>query len=178
MPHLLFRFWVARDRLLTYQIGALVVGRSRGAESWGAAWNISTPQTPYHRPVSLRIHVKLVLCIWYIPQFYRVSSRFIRLLLSTVLFFNMASQTVAGEVTIELANKNGELFDYVYTSRTEEETFHFLGFEFLHRLNIVRIQNDLITMRDDISRTRGQSLEKEKLSKLLNEYSGDSVNSN
>ena len=76
------------------------------------------------------------------------------------------------------AIKGAELFDYVYTSRTEEETFHFLGFEFLHRLNIVRIQNDLIAMREDIWRTRGQSIEEEKLSKLLNEYSEDSANSN
>ncbi|KID92670.1 hypothetical protein MGU_00259 [Metarhizium guizhouense ARSEF 977] len=70
--------------------------------------------------------------------------------------------------------KDAELFDYVCTSQIDEETFHFLGFKFLHHLNIVRIQNDLIVLREHISRTRRENLEKEKLSKLLNEYSEDS----
>jgi len=89
--------------------------------------------------------------------------------LSACFLLTMTSQIVPKGIEIE-AIEGAELFDYVYTSRTEEETFHFLGFEFLHRLNIVRIQNDLIAMREDISRTRGQRLEKERLSKLLKEY--------
>lgn len=67
--------------------------------------------------------------------------------------------------------KEAELLDYVSTSLVEEETFHFLSFEFLQRLNIVRIQNDLIDMRENILRTRGHGYEKEKLSRLLDEYS-------
>ncbi|EXV06089.1 hypothetical protein X797_000806 [Metarhizium robertsii] len=47
--------------------------------------------------------------------------------------------------------KDAELFDYICTSQIDEETFHFLGFKFLHRLNIVRIQNDLIVTREHIS---------------------------
>ncbi|KAL6401827.1 hypothetical protein AUP68_14283 [Ilyonectria robusta] len=66
--------------------------------------------------------------------------------------------------------KDAELFNYVDTSRTEEETFHFLGFEFLHRLNIVRIQNELIEMREGISGTRGRGYDKGKLNELLNDY--------
>ncbi|QLI66849.1 uncharacterized protein G6M90_00g041160 [Metarhizium brunneum] len=50
--------------------------------------------------------------------------------------------------------KDAELFDYS-----------------LHRLNIIRIQNDLIVTREHISHTRRENLEKEKFSKLLDEYS-------
>ncbi|KAF5130373.1 hypothetical protein E5D57_006711 [Metarhizium anisopliae] len=73
--------------------------------------------------------------------------------------------------------KDAELFDHVCTSQIDEETFHFLGFKSLHRLNIVRIQNYLIVTREHISHTRRENLEKEKLSKLLNEYSEASVSS-
>ncbi|OTA85627.1 hypothetical protein M434DRAFT_16063 [Hypoxylon sp. CO27-5] len=66
--------------------------------------------------------------------------------------------------------QNAELFDYVDSSRTDEETFHFLGFEFLHRLNITGIQNDLIEIKEDVFGTRGGDCDKEKLSRLLNEY--------
>ncbi|KAH0601351.1 hypothetical protein MHUMG1_00225 [Metarhizium humberi] len=65
--------------------------------------------------------------------------------------------------------KDAEFFDYVCTSQIDEETFHFLGFKFLHLLKIVRIQNDLIVMREHISRARRENLEKEKLSKLLDD---------
>lgn len=73
--------------------------------------------------------------------------------------------------------EDAEFFDYVCTSQIDKETFHFLGFKFLHRLNIVRIQNDLIVTREHISRTGRENLEKETLSKLLNEYSEASVSS-
>lgn len=63
--------------------------------------------------------------------------------------------------------KDAELFNYVDTSRTEEEIFHFLGFEFLHRLNIVRIQNELIETRESISGTRGRGYDKGKLMNCL-----------
>ncbi|KAI2462874.1 hypothetical protein F4781DRAFT_426824 [Annulohypoxylon bovei var. microspora] len=63
-----------------------------------------------------------------------------------------------------------ELFDYVETSRTHEERFHFLGFEFLHRLNIVRLQTDLIEMKNTIFATRCTDFDEEKLNKLLHDY--------
>ncbi|KFG80902.1 hypothetical protein MANI_015638 [Metarhizium anisopliae] len=71
--------------------------------------------------------------------------------------------------------EDAEFFDYVCTSQIDEETFHFLGLKFLHLLKIVRIQNDLIVTREHISRTRRENLEKEKLSKLLDEHSEASV---
>lgn len=67
--------------------------------------------------------------------------------------------------------KRAELFDYVDTSRIEEERFHFLGFEFLHRLNIVRLQNELIEMKNNVLSTRCANLEEDKLTKLLDDYS-------
>lgn len=69
---------------------------------------------------------------------------------------------------------HAELMDYVHTSMSEEETFHYFGFEFLHRLNIVRIQNELLAMREHIAQNRGQDFDEEKLSKLLNDYSENS----
>lgn len=72
-------------------------------------------------------------------------------------------------------SKDGpDLFNYVTTSIQEEETFHFLGFEFLHRLNIVQIQNDLTRAREDIFRNRSagaESADREKLKTLLADYS-------
>lgn len=67
--------------------------------------------------------------------------------------------------------KDFELFDYVDSSRTEEETFHFLGFEFLHRYNIVNIQNELISEKENIFCGRGTNVDKENLKRLLNDYS-------
>lgn len=56
---------------------------------------------------------------------------------------------------------------------SDEETFHYFGFEFLHRLNIVRIQNKLLAMRERIAQNFGREFDEEKLSKLLNDYSQD-----
>lgn len=64
-----------------------------------------------------------------------------------------------------------ELIDYVDTSRSNEETFHYLGFEFLHRLNIVSIQNKLIELRERIASSRGRELDDDQLAKLLSDYS-------
>lgn len=64
-----------------------------------------------------------------------------------------------------------DLFKYVSDSIDEEETFHFLGFEFLHRLNIVQIQNDIIRAREEIFRNRSAGADGEKLKKLLADYS-------
>lgn len=66
---------------------------------------------------------------------------------------------------------DAELFNYVAETLNEEETFHYLGFEFLHRVNIVRIQNDLIAMRENMHRVRGRNFDKDNLNRLLNEYS-------
>lgn len=66
---------------------------------------------------------------------------------------------------------DAELFNYVAESLKEEETFHYLGFEFLHRVNIVRIQNDLIAIRENMHRTRGRTFDKDNLTRILNDYS-------
>lgn len=66
---------------------------------------------------------------------------------------------------------DSELFEYVDSSRTEEEVFHFLGFEFLHRLNMVQIQNDLIAIKEDIFRSRGMEYDKQTLKRLLDDHS-------
>lgn len=63
------------------------------------------------------------------------------------------------------------LFNYVEHTLNDEETFHYLGFEFLHRLNIVRIQNDLIAIREDMYRNRGRKFDKANLDRLLSDYS-------
>jgi hypothetical protein len=53
-----------------------------------------------------------------------------------------------------VTGEGGELFDYIKRSINDEEAFHFLGFEFLRRLNIVQIQNDLIAARNEIFGSR------------------------
>lgn len=71
-----------------------------------------------------------------------------------------------------------ELFYYADSSRNHEETFQCLGFEFLHRLNIVRLQNEIIALREEIYRDhhegydkdRYQGYDKDTLSRLLHEY--------
>ncbi|KAL2204647.1 hypothetical protein CC79DRAFT_1398905 [Sarocladium strictum] len=68
------------------------------------------------------------------------------------------------------ATRAAELFRYVDSSRNHEETFQCLGFEFLHRLNIVRLQNEIIALREEIYRDRCQGYDKDKLSRLLHEY--------
>lgn len=62
-----------------------------------------------------------------------------------------------------------EIFQYIKTSIDDEETFHFMGFEFLQRLNIVQIQNDLIVARDEIFASRCND-KKAELKALLNDY--------
>jgi hypothetical protein len=64
-----------------------------------------------------------------------------------------------------------ETFDYVNQSIAEEETFHFLGFEFLHRFNIVQIQNKIIKAREEIFTRRGVQTDKTRLKALLSDYS-------
>ncbi|KAH6967932.1 hypothetical protein BKA56DRAFT_679066 [Ilyonectria sp. MPI-CAGE-AT-0026] len=66
--------------------------------------------------------------------------------------------------------KHSELFSYVCSSIQDEEVFHFMGFELLHRLNIVQLQNDLISIKEDVLRTRGAGVDTERLKKLLNDY--------
>lgn len=66
---------------------------------------------------------------------------------------------------------NSEVFDYVNHSIRDEETFHFLGFEFLHRLNIVQIQNQLIAAKEDIVSNKGTKFNQQRLKELLDDYS-------
>jgi hypothetical protein len=76
-----------------------------------------------------------------------------------------AGQQAATPITGE----GGELFDYIGRSVDDEETFQFLGFEFLQRLNIVQIQNDLIAARNEIFGSRCNK-KKEDLKIVLNDY--------
>lgn len=47
-----------------------------------------------------------------------------------------------------------QLYTYVLESCDEEERFHFLGFEFLQRLNIVQLQNKLIELKIKVHKGR------------------------
>lgn len=64
-----------------------------------------------------------------------------------------------------------ELFRYVAASLDQEEIFHFLGFEFLQRYNLVRIQNKLAIIRESIHADLGQSCDEKNLNDVLNAYS-------
>ena len=79
-----------------------------------------------------------------------------------------AEHTEPPKTTSEAANF--ELLDYVGFSTKHEETFHFLGFEFLHRLNIVRIQNNLIAFKEGIVRDGENGFDHERLTTLLESY--------
>ena len=79
------------------------------------------------------------------------------------------NQTRIGSAAQHLGD--AELFKYVQHTLKDEETFHFLGFEFLHRVNIVQIQNDLIAMRENVHSTRGRDFDKDRLNRLLDDYS-------
>lgn len=71
--------------------------------------------------------------------------------------------------------RHSELFSYVCSSIQDEEIFHFMGFELLHRLNIVQLQNELISIKEDVLRTRGAAVDTERLKKLLNDYSKEQL---
>jgi len=64
-----------------------------------------------------------------------------------------------------------ELFRYVAASLDQEEIFHVLGFEFLQRYNLVRIQKKLAKIREGIHADLGQSCDEKSLNDALNEYS-------
>lgn len=66
---------------------------------------------------------------------------------------------------------DAELFRYVAASLDQEEIFHVLGFEFLQRYNLVRIQNKLAKIREGIHANLGQSCDEKSLNDALNEYS-------
>ena len=51
------------------------------------------------------------------------------------------------------------LLEYVSRSVDEEEEFHFLRFESLQRLNIVRLQLDLVRLRSQFQREKSASAE-------------------
>lgn len=64
-----------------------------------------------------------------------------------------------------------ELFRYVAASLDQEEIFHVLGFEFLQRYNLVRMQIKLAKIRESIHADLGQSCDEKSLNDALNEYS-------
>jgi hypothetical protein len=65
-----------------------------------------------------------------------------------------------------------ELTDYVDQSIKDEEVFHYFGFEYLHRLNIVSLQNQLITLRESIAAgTYNRAQDPDRLKRLLSDYS-------
>jgi hypothetical protein len=64
-----------------------------------------------------------------------------------------------------------ELFRYIIASLDQKEIFHVLGFEFLQRYNLVRIQNKLAKIRESIYTDLGQSCDKKSLNNILNKYS-------
>jgi hypothetical protein len=68
-----------------------------------------------------------------------------------------------------ITGDGAEIFEYTKRSINDEETFHFMGFEFLQRLNLVQIQNDLITARNEIYASR-RNEKKVELKGLLNDY--------
>ncbi|KAM0446037.1 hypothetical protein ACHAPV_004712 [Trichoderma viride] len=64
-----------------------------------------------------------------------------------------------------------ELTDYVDQSIKDEEVFHYFGFEYLHRLNIVSLQNQLITLRESIAAgTHNRDQDPDQLKRLLSDY--------
>jgi len=83
----------------------------------------------------------------------------------------MAKESTSGEQQLYKERTNLELFEYVNASLRNEETFHFFSFEFLRRLNIVRLQNDLIAFKEDIFRDPNSAFDNDKLTKLLESYS-------
>ena len=66
---------------------------------------------------------------------------------------------------------DAELFRYVQKSLDQEEIFHVLGFEFLQRYNLVRIQNNLSKIREGIHADFRQDCDEKGLSDTLIEYS-------
>lgn len=64
-----------------------------------------------------------------------------------------------------------ELYHYVQASLDREEIFHVLGFEFLHRYNLVQIQSKLIKIRERIRADLRENCDQDNLNDLLSEYS-------
>ena len=63
------------------------------------------------------------------------------------------------------------LFQYVNRSLEDEEDFHFLRFEFLHRLNIVDLEVKLVRMKSRIRRAGTASPDQlDQLSSTLRSY--------
>lgn len=60
-----------------------------------------------------------------------------------------------------------QIFRYVNNSIEEEEGFHFLGFEFLQRLNLTHIQTELMTLKDEIFEHQKTSENAQKRLKAL-----------
>lgn len=83
----------------------------------------------------------------------------------------MAIEGNSDEQGLYKERTNLELLNYVNASLRKEESFHFLGFEVLRRLNIVRLQNDLISFKEDVFKDPKNTFDNEKLTRLLESYS-------
>lgn len=63
------------------------------------------------------------------------------------------------------------LVEYINRSLDEEEEFHFLRFEFLQRLNIVKLQLDLVRLKGRFQREKRASIrDLEALESTLERY--------
>ncbi|KAH0489338.1 hypothetical protein TgHK011_009771 [Trichoderma gracile] len=60
---------------------------------------------------------------------------------------------------MEAERGDSKIVKYVFRSLTEEEDFHFLRLEFLHRLNIVQLQLDLVQLKRRFQQTNVSSPE-------------------
>jgi uncharacterized protein (DUF2252 family) len=55
--------------------------------------------------------------------------------------------------------EGNDLVEYINRSLDEEEEFHFLRFEFLQRLNIVRLQLDLVRLKGQFQRGKRATIQ-------------------
>jgi hypothetical protein len=75
---------------------------------------------------------------------------------------------------MEAKGDSSKILDYVARSLNEEEDFHFLRLEFLHRLNIVELQIQLVQIKRRIQNEHVSDAESlEKLRVGLKHYGKD-----
>jgi hypothetical protein len=68
-----------------------------------------------------------------------------------------------------------DLVEYVNRSLDEEEEFHFLRFEFLQRLNIVRLELDLVHLKGQFQRDKRAAVKDlDTLQSKLQDYGKES----
>ena len=69
------------------------------------------------------------------------------------------------------AEERQSLVEYVKESVNEEESFHCLAFESLHRLNIVQFELKLFKLKEVVRRDHEYPEDDGSLSKTMDEYS-------